>query len=262
MWVLDYRNGDGGRNAYSTNLDTETGLPKFMFDESRAGYAALAFEEVWNQRVSMDQAYYLGPDTMIEFDPDREWREGDALPRRYLRTPEGSRSDITSKSKWEDGWWTVEMRRKMDTSHPDDKAFQEFRTYNLAFAFYTNGTGNRFHYITFPVKLGVGSPGNIQAARFDGEDPDWNSVPATELTAFYPGQASWQFITSDKHPGAPGVRSDKVACATCHTEEGLSQRAVGLELRSEWEAPRPWTWAAGLLGVFGIALGGIMLRRR
>ena len=262
MWVLDYRNGDGGRSAYSTNLDTETGLPKSMFDEATAGYSALSFEEVRNQRVSMDQAYYLGPDTMTEFDPVRDWREGDALPRRYLRRPEGSRSDITSESQWEDGWWTVEMQRKMDTGQPDDKAFQEFRTYNLAFAFYTNGTGNRFHYITFPVKLGVGQPGGIEAVRFAGEDPDWNTIPATELTAFYPGQASWQFITSDKHPGAPGVRSDKVACATCHTEEGLSQRAVGLELRSEWEAPRPWTWAAGLLGVFGIALGGIMLRRR
>jgi hypothetical protein len=149
----------------------------------------------------------------------------------------------------------------MDTGHSDDKAFQEFRTYNLAFAFYTNGTGNRFHYVTFPTKLALDQPAEIRAVRFDGQDPDWNAVPATEFTAFYPGEASWQFLTSDKHPGAPGIRSDSVACSTCHSPEGLAKLAVGQELRSEKEAPRPWTWAGGLLGVLGVALGGILLRR-
>lgn len=50
MWVLDYRNGDGGGSSYSTNQDGDTSLPKFMFDPTRAGYAALSFEDVRNQR--------------------------------------------------------------------------------------------------------------------------------------------------------------------------------------------------------------------
>ena len=44
-------------------------------------------------------------------------------------------------------------------------------------------------------------------------------------------------------------------------EERLAKLAVGQELHSEQESPRVWTWLAGLLGVLGITLGGIMLRR-
>lgn len=260
-WVLDYRNGDSGRSSYSTNFDSETGLPKFMFDPAVVAGAALSFDDVTNQRLTLEDVYYLGPDTMADFDPDRDWQEGDAIPRRYLRLPEGSRADITARSVWNDGWWTVELRRKMDTGEPDDKAFKEFRSYNLAFAFYTNGTGNRFHYVTFPVKLGLGQPGDIRAVRFDGDDPDWDTVPVAEFTAYYPGQASWQYITSDKHPGAPAVRADSVSCSTCHTPKGLAERTIGQELHSERESPRVWTWTAGLLGILGIALTGILLRR-
>ncbi len=261
MWVLDYRNADGGRSSYSTNFDSEAGLPKFMFDPAKAGFAALSFDEVRNQRIATDQIYYLSPDLATDFDPNHAWQEGDAIPRRYLRLPEASRSDITSEADWADGWWTVELRRKLDTEQSDDKAFQEFRSYNLAFAFYTNGTGNRFHYVTFPAKLALGQKADIQAVRFDGPKPDWPNVPLSEFTAFYPGQASWQFLTSDRHPGAPAVRSDSASCASCHTPEGLAQLSVSQELRDEQEGPRLWTWTGGLLGVIGIALGGIMWRR-
>ncbi|PKB71948.1 MAG: hypothetical protein BZY87_02990 [SAR202 cluster bacterium Io17-Chloro-G6] len=216
LWVLDYRNGDAGGSSYSTNFDSETGQPRFMFDPGVVPGAALSFDDVTNQRLTLDDVYYLGPETMTEFDPNRAWQEGDAIPRRYLRAPKGSRADITAKPIWNDGWWTVELRRKMDTGEPDDKAFKEFRSYNLAFAFYTNGTGNRFHYVTFPVKLGMGQPGDINATRFAGDDPNWDAVPAAEFTAYYPGQASWQYITSDRHLGAPAVRADSVACSTCH----------------------------------------------
>jgi hypothetical protein len=261
MYVLDYRHGDEGRSAFTTNWDAEKNQPLFMFDSAKTGYAALPFDDVRTQRVPMNSAYYLGPDTMTQYDPDHSWKAGDGLPYQYLRSPEKSHADITSTSQWVDGWWDVVLRRKMDTGNLDDKAFRELRSYNVAFAFYTNATGNRFHYVTFPVKLGLRQPADIQAARFVGEEPDWDLVPGAELLAFYPGQTSWQFITSDKHPGAPGIRADSVACATCHTEEGLARRAVGLELHSEWEAPRPWTWVAGIIGVMGIGLGGIMFRR-
>jgi hypothetical protein len=261
MYVLDYRNGDEGRSAFADNWDAEKKQPRFMFNPAKTGYAALAFEDVRNQRVPLDSAYFLGPDTLREYDPKYPWKEGDALPYNYLRRPEKSRADISSKSRWADGWWEVELRRKMDTGNLDDKPFREHRIYNLAFAFYTDATGNRFHYVTFPVKLGLGEPAEIQAVRFNGDSPDWATVPTRQFTGFYPGQTSWQFIVGDKHPGAPGVRSDTVACSACHTPEGLAQRSVGLELRSKWEGPRPWTWAGGLLGLLGIGLGGMLLRR-
>jgi hypothetical protein len=261
MYVLDYRNGDEGRSAFADNWDSAKKQPLRMFDPAKTSYGALSFDDVRNRRVPLDSAYFLGPVTMKDFDPAYQWKEGDALPYTYLRQPEKSRADITSASRWSDGWWDVVLRRKMDTGNLDDKALQDFRTYNIAFSFYTNATGNRFHYVTFPVKLGLNQPAAIRAIRFTGERPDWAAVPAAELTGFYPGQTSWQFITSDQHPGAPGVRADSVACASCHTAEGLAQRSVGLELRSEWERPRLLTWIAGILGIVGIAGAGIALRR-
>lgn len=261
MWVLDYRNGDEGTSAYSGNVDADTGLPKNMFDPEKAGYRALRWDDVVAGRLSQDQAYYLGPDTMTAFDPDHAWQEGDVIPARYLRMPEGSRADITSQSRWDDGWWTVELRRKMDTGNLDDKPFFEYRTYNIAFAFYTRGTGNRFHYVTFPKSLALGRPGDVEAARFSGDAPDWNGIPVAEFTAFYPGQSSWQFLTSDEHPGAPAVRANNRSCATCHTEEQVARLGVGLELRSEREAGRAATWIAGLVGILGIAGAGVVLRR-
>lgn len=260
-YVLEYRNADAGTSAFATNFDSATNLPKFMFDPAKAGSAAQRWDDVTNHRIPMKGAYYLGPDTLVKFDPGYKFQEGDAIPARYLQVPKGSVADITSQATWDNGLWTVTLRRKMDTGQTDDKAFKEFKSYNIAFAFYTNATGNRFHYVTFPQKLGLSEPGDVRAVRFAGKDPDWNAAPTTELTGFYPGQSSWQFITSDKHPGSPAIRGDSVACASCHTEESLAQRAVGLELRSEREAPRPWTWAGGLLGILGIGFAGILLRR-
>jgi hypothetical protein len=262
MYVLDYRHGDEGASAFATNWDAESAQPRFMFDPARTGYAALRFEDVVEGRVPMDQAYYLGPETMTEFDPRRPWQEGDAIPRRFLLRPTGSRGVIAARADWADGWWTVQLRRALDTGQSDDKAFREFRVYDVAFAFFTDATGNRFHHVTFPITLGIGQPAGLEAVRFTGDEPDWDLVGTTDLIAFYPGQVSWQFLVSDAHPGAPALRDDSVSCAACHTPEGLARRAVGLELRSEWEGPRAWTWAGGLLAVLGIAAAGILLKRR
>ena len=68
------------------------------------------------------------------------------------------------------------------------------------------GYWHPFHYVTFPSKLGLGQPADIVARRFEGEQPDWSSISPVTLTAFYPGQASWQFIISDEHPGAPAIQ--------------------------------------------------------
>ena len=45
---------------------------------------------------------------------------------------------------------------------------------------------------------------------------NWSSIPKTEVTLFYPGQASYQFITSSRHPGAQALASG-VTCVQCHT---------------------------------------------
>ncbi len=48
--------------------------------------------------------------------------ERDTMPKYANPKPTGSRADIRAKGGWEDGFWTVEFARLLDTGHPDDLA--------------------------------------------------------------------------------------------------------------------------------------------
>ncbi|MBG6166296.1 cytochrome c-type protein NapC [Labrenzia sp. EL_195] len=51
-------------------------------------------------------------------------------------------------------------------------------------------------------------------------DIDWNSVAATDLTLFYPGQASFEWVQNGKtHGGARPLTKGGDACTTCHEKE-------------------------------------------
>lgn len=48
---------------------------------------------------------------------------------------------------------------------------------------------------------------------------DWNGVPSKEVTLFYPGQASWEFVLiPSTHHGAKSLRGGK-RCLDCHEGE-------------------------------------------
>ena len=59
-------------------------------------------------------------------------RAGDEVPQYLPGTPTGSAADVRAKATWSDGWWTLELERKLDTGHPDDTAFDLKRTYKMA----------------------------------------------------------------------------------------------------------------------------------
>ncbi len=59
-------------------------------------------------------------------------------------------------------------------------------------------------YPTVDYMYGFELPGN------------WNNVPSSEFTAFYPGQASWQWLTSSAHPGSGGLNGG-TGCLACHS---------------------------------------------
>jgi hypothetical protein len=51
-----------------------------------------------------------------------EYQE-ETLPRYLLTKPTGSRGDVRAKGMWQNGQWTIEMSRKLTTSHEDDVQF-------------------------------------------------------------------------------------------------------------------------------------------
>lgn len=71
--------------------------------------------------------------------------------------------------------------------------------------------------------LGV-APLEITGQRLFQLPGDWEKIPAKTVTLFYPGQASWQYLTSDAHPGAKALSA---GCATCHAGQ---EKALGAKL--------------------------------
>jgi len=66
--------------------------------------------------------------------------------------------------------------------------------------------------------LALGLASFVEPAPAQESTPiNWQNVPASEITLFYPGQSSWEWVlTPSDHPGAQRFREGK-NCAECHT---------------------------------------------
>ena len=262
QWVFQYRNSDKGKGPYTTNWDSGKKQPKWMFNPEKVGFYALKWDDVKNHRLSQKDIYYLSEDIALPFDPNHQWQDGDTIPRRLLRKPEGSRGDIRGVGTWQDGVWTVTMWRKLDTGHPlDDKILRPKRLYDIAFGVHKNYTGSRWHYISFPYTLGLDSEADIMARRFDGETPQWDEIPWQRIPLFYPGQTTWTFLTSDAHPGKRGIEEGR-ACASCHRVSEMGKYAIEHELKDQIVPRWYLTVAGGIVFVLGIAVAGVGVARR
>jgi hypothetical protein len=152
--VLDTRGSDEGRSAFST-----VGAGEWMFNEAETGYRALTEAQL----LARPDLYRLHEDDAVAVTEDVEFEAGALLPRRLLREPQGSRADVMANSRWEDGRWTLEMRRRLDTGNVDDKALLPGRVYNVGIAIFDDHTANRRHHISEVVTFGIGMPADIVA---------------------------------------------------------------------------------------------------
>ncbi len=252
-FVSEERSGDEGRGPYSTNWDKNLKQPKFMFNRDVAGTNALNFNDVTGGKYGFDDVYYLSSKTAVPYDPTIAWKNGDTIPRRMLRTEEGSRGDVVQPgpARWKDGFWDVTLVRDMDTGNTlDDKIFRDGGSYDLAFAVFRNATTMRWHYVSLPVSLGLGQKAQLVAKRFDGPAPKWEQ-DWTELTMFYPGQVSWPMLTDPKrHPGADKI-AERVPVAARHNPKQLALYGVEGEFSEQIRRQ----WLLTLLASLGLIIG-------
>lgn len=89
-------------------------------------YTARNGSPIWIQRP--DDA---GASTQQSLAAPSEY-SADVVPAYALKTPSGSAADVRAKGHWEDGYWTVELLRKLNTGHTDDTAFDPTRRYGMA----------------------------------------------------------------------------------------------------------------------------------
>ncbi|NPD21541.1 ethylbenzene dehydrogenase-related protein [Alterinioella nitratireducens] len=257
------READAGIAPYFTNIDEETGLPLFMFDPA-AGDPALRIDAVVAGEVGFNDTYYLNAATAVPFDPNRDWQNGDTLPRRVLRDGSGSRADVAmpSAARWRNGFWDVTLVRAMDTGNPlEDKIFRDGGNYDLAFSVFRNASTMRWHYVSLPVSLGLEQPAQLVAERFEGDAPDWTQ-PWTEITMYYPGQVTWSRLTDARqHPGADRI-AQRVPVATRHSEEQLALYGVQMEFAGEIRSQWIWTLIISLGLIVGMGINVNLLMRR
>ncbi|MBE0413728.1 ethylbenzene dehydrogenase-related protein [Yoonia sp.] len=259
------RAGDDGRSAYGTNWNSDLSQPNVMFDKDTTGYAALRWDDIMAGGVTQDETYALIPAVSVPFDPTLGWQNGDVIPRRTLRMPEGSRADIAApgKGRWVDGYWDVTLARALDTGAPqDDKILNDLGMYDVAFAIHRNATGGRWHYVSLPQRLGLGRDADLTAVKFNGARPQWADA-WTDITLFYPGQVTWPLLNSAAHAGADQI-AEGVPVRFRHSPEQLTH--YGIEVEFNNQIRRQWllTILAGviLIAGFGIALNQSISRSK
>jgi cytochrome c551/c552 len=167
-YVLDYRLFDEGKNPFTWNVDRKTMTPKFMFDAKKVGAKALRAEDIGNPAKP---AAIVREENSAPYDPNAGWKEGDILPGRLVSRADakGSAADNDStKGVWKDSVYTVVFRRKLNTGHPaDDKILKVGGVYTVGFAVHDDNVTTRFHFVSFPLSLGIGTKADIQAAKLN-----------------------------------------------------------------------------------------------
>lgn len=104
-------------------------------DDKYQIYSAVASPRAKKLRSKSGAAFYLtrrGDDGRAAYEGSFYDRRVNAdMPKYELRPPEGSRADIQAKGNWQDGVWTIEFRRKLNTGHGDDVRFDTARSYQF-----------------------------------------------------------------------------------------------------------------------------------
>lgn len=186
IWVFNYRNSDKGKGPWTRqrakNLNATP--PKgFMFNpdvvpSSRLGggkYAIRGGDNPVAVLKSQDTIPFIttAGKRAVKFDSNiYKPKKGDLLFQRVLRPPTGSRGDILAygafykKAGEKMGKWTVIMKRKLDTGHPeDDVILKDGEVYPIAIAIHDDHVSNRRHHVSFEYTLGLGVKADIVAKK-------------------------------------------------------------------------------------------------
>ena len=235
--VLEFRQSDTGQSPYYTNWDDENDRPAYMFDPEVTGFVALDWEDVRDRNLGMDDYYYLTEEFAVSFDPEYEWQEGDTIPRRIITVPTESRGQITADGTWSEGTWTVELVRKLDTGYQlEDIALSEGEVYYISPAVHIGDTSGRDHYVTWGHALGIGTEADVEAVTFTGQSPDWNEVPGTNITLFYPSMVSYDFLLDEESHTTGGAACTRAGgTSSPHSPERMGE--FGLEFERSLTEP-------------------------
>ncbi len=261
------RKSDTGTAPFATNSLVGTGPgnnPTYVFDPATTTGSVYAFK--WSDLFTTPNFFFtnnvINPKSLAwpglgAYAPS----DGDTVPKRRLSTPTLSRGNITSTVGSQTsaynatmGRWNVYLKRLMDTTYgfedttKEDVTLVAGNTYDVAFGIHQNNAGNRDHYVSLPLTLGLGtgvwsSAIVALALAGTGAPPDFSDTvtyPIKVVEMFLPGIASWEFLTATQsgeivtgkvHGGyeevAKGISGTAtVSCAACHVVKASDPNAA------------------------------------
>ncbi len=141
----------------------------------------------------------------------------------------------------QDGNWVVTMKRKLTSDQPGDLSLAADQLYNIGFAIHDDYAAARFHHVSLGFKLGFDNPDaeiNAVKREVSGSAPvkaasakpaaggsgngsvNWDLASTREVTLFYPGQTSMEWVLNgSRHGGARVYKKAGDRCFDCHEGE-------------------------------------------
>lgn len=161
-YVLEFRNGDAGKDMFGGNADAKTHEPRFMWDEKKVGYRSITADA-----LRKGDHFLIPGQNAVPFDPNAGWKAGDMIPDYTVSraAASGSAADNDAIASWKDGTWTVVIIRPLGLANGDDKALRDGGVYNVGFAVHDDNITTRGHFVSFVRTLGFGTDADIKAVK-------------------------------------------------------------------------------------------------
>ncbi|MCW8848195.1 MAG: NapC/NirT family cytochrome c, partial [Sedimenticola sp.] len=230
------------------SLDLKTGVTKYL-KESRSKIEIKGKRGKkrggWDQLKSGDEiAAALKANQFMDLlrykSGKGETEDGYILDQRYMQGGQG----FEVNARKEGGNWIVEMKRKLKSDKPGDITIEAGKLYNFGFAIHDDYTNARFHHVSLGYKLGLDSEtAEVNAVKREAKavaqtaakaapvaaaagkagsaiKADWSKAGSREITLFYPGETSIEWVMTGKdHGGARPFLNGGDRCVTCHDKE-------------------------------------------
>lgn len=132
----------GGLNGVADDQHFDLAPEGRKDDEGASGYAGNSNEAkdapnwIWKEDADTQGAFT--EDTARELPAEFKPEDGYSVPSNRLRKPDKSRGDVTSAAEHKDGWWTVVLKRKLDTGNKDDVVIKAGADAHIAVAVFDN----------------------------------------------------------------------------------------------------------------------------
>ncbi len=176
-----------------------------------------------------------------------ETEDGYVMEQRHMSGGGGFQVD----ARKEGGNWIVVMKRPLKSDKPGDVSIETGKLYNFGFAIHDDYSDARFHHVSLGYKLGLDNDeAEVNAVKTEVSAPapatapaaaaaapaakataepaagssdiqvDWSKATSRDITLFYPGQTSMEWVLNGRdHGGARPFAKGGDRCTNCHDKE-------------------------------------------